>query len=156
MNTTSTAAKAAVAENISTFRAAVSSASAREKTAVNTITNPIRTTMRLTKYNTRMTKVGRIEEIMAPKTLLTFAMRFSEYFRISLPWMLESNFLRLLAPHIAWYMSRIRPCKKDVKASSSRERGNRVMNFDELFSSHTGLFANKKAITPFWSIQPFT
>lgn len=40
---------AAVPVNISTFFAGVKSANVREKTAVNTMTNPIRTTIRFTK-----------------------------------------------------------------------------------------------------------
>lgn len=70
MNTTSTAAKAAVAENISTLLAPVKSARATENMVVKTITRPIRTSMLLTKYKTRAMTVGRTAERAATLAVL--------------------------------------------------------------------------------------
>lgn len=74
MNTTSTAANAAVAEKISIFLAPVNSARATEKIVVNRITRPMRISMLLTKYSTSTIKVGRAAERAATIALLVASM----------------------------------------------------------------------------------
>lgn len=71
---------AAVAEKISTFLASVNKERARENTDVNTIVKPIRRSIRLTKYKTRMATVGSSDDKIAATELLIVAIRASLYF----------------------------------------------------------------------------
>lgn len=82
MNTTSTAANADVAEKTSTLLASVNKDRVMENRAVKIMTSAILINIRRTKYNMRMTRVGKREDRVPLTTLLNLKIFASSYSRI--------------------------------------------------------------------------